>query len=158
MERPDEEERRQVTPGPSTGAVIGGILGALAFIGIIIGVIFYVRKRLEDDEGPPKHRPPPPVKAGSSTEMLNKPSAPATENVPLSSREVYYETTGPVTNLDDDISGALNGGAPPVLDDMVRYDDEFKDHDNEFDPSNHELPPAANIARGESFVSPAMYV
>ncbi|MEQ2260579.1 hypothetical protein XENORESO_020753, partial [Xenotaenia resolanae] len=46
--------------------------------------------------GPPKHKPPPPVKAGSSTEMLNKPSEPptATEIVPLSPGDVYYEPTG----------------------------------------------------------------
>ncbi|XP_022599803.1 poliovirus receptor-like isoform X2 [Seriola dumerili] len=163
------EERRQITPGPSTGAVIGGILGALAFIGIIIGTVFYIRKRQEDGEGPPKHKPPPPVKASSSTEMLNKPSGPptATETVPLSPGEVYYETTGkePVTNLDDETNGALNGGAPPVLDDSAKYvninelTDHVADghHGNDLDPSNHE-PPAANISRGESFVSSAMYV
>ena len=47
---PTQEEERQITPGPSTGAVIGGILGALAFIGIIIGIIFFIRKRQEDGE------------------------------------------------------------------------------------------------------------
>lgn len=163
------EEKRTITPGPSTGAVVGGILGALAFIGIIIGIIFFIRKRHEDAEGPPKHKPPPPVKAGSSTEMLNKPSEPptATETAPLSPGEVYYEPTGgePVTNLDDETTGALNGGAPPVLDDSAKYDkiNELKDHTsdghhgNDLDSSNHE-PPAANISRGESFVSPAMYV
>uniref|UniRef100_UPI0037E8AB38 PVR cell adhesion molecule related 2 like isoform X2 n=1 Tax=Semicossyphus pulcher TaxID=241346 RepID=UPI0037E8AB38 len=161
------EEERQITPGPSTGAVIGGILGALAFIGIIIGIIFFIRKRQEDADGPPKHKPPPPVKAGSSTEMLNKPSEPptATETIPLSPGEVYYEPTGgePVTNLDDESTGALNGGAPPVLDDSAKYDNvnELKDHaadgHHDMDSSNHE-PPAANIARGESFVSPPMYV
>lgn len=67
-------------------------------------------------------------------------------------------------NLDDDAnnpgSGALNGGAPPVLDDNVN---EYKDHaadglrGNDLEPSSHE-PPAANISRGESFVSAAMYV
>ncbi|XP_059206668.1 PVR cell adhesion molecule related 2 like isoform X2 [Centropristis striata] len=163
------EEERQKTPGPSSGAVIGGILGALVFIGVIIGIIFFIRRRQEDGEGPPKHKPPPPVKAGSSTEMLNKPSEPptATETVPLSPGEVYYEPTGgePVTNLDDETTGALNGGAPPVLDDSAKYDkiNELKDHGNDghhgndLDPSNHEQP-AANISRGESFVSPAMYV
>ncbi|XP_044027781.1 PVR cell adhesion molecule related 2 like isoform X3 [Siniperca chuatsi] len=159
-------EKRQITPGPSTGAVIGGILGALIFIAIIIGIIFFIRKRQEEGEGPPKHKPPPPVKAGSSTEMLNKPSEPptATETAPLSPGEVYYEPTGgePVTNLDDETTGALNGGAPPVLDDSAKYDNinELKDHaggghhGNDLDRE----PPAANISRGESFVSPAMYV
>ncbi|XP_068431412.1 PVR cell adhesion molecule related 2 like isoform X3 [Clinocottus analis] len=148
---------RQPTPGPSSGAVIGGILGALAFIGIIVSTVFYVRKRREDGEAPPKHKPPPPVKAGSSTEMLNKSSPPtATETIPLSPGEVYYEPTGrePVTNLDDETSGALNGGAAPILDRSAKYDELAG---NDLDSSNHE-PPAANIARGESFVSPAMYV
>ncbi|XP_054873877.1 PVR cell adhesion molecule related 2 like isoform X2 [Amphiprion ocellaris] len=163
------EEERQIIAAPSTGAVIGGILGALIFIGVIIGAIFLIRKRQEDGEGPPKHKPPPPVKAGSSTEMLNKPSEPptATETAPLSPGEVYYEPTGgePVTNLDDETTGALNGGAPPVLDNSAKYDNvnELKDHaadghhGNDLDSSNHEAP-AANITRGESFVSPAMYV
>ncbi|KAM6973856.1 PVR cell adhesion molecule related 2 like isoform 2-T2 [Tautogolabrus adspersus] len=159
------EKERLVTPGPSTGAVIGGIIGALAFIGIIGGVIFFIRKRQEDGEGPPKHKPPPPVKAGSSTEMLNKPSEPptATETAPLSPGEVYYEPTGgePVTNLDDESTGALNGGAPPVLENSAKYDNvnELKDHaaDGHHDSSNHGTA-AANIARGESFVSSAMYV
>ncbi|XP_026155554.1 PVR cell adhesion molecule related 2 like isoform X2 [Mastacembelus armatus] len=162
------EERRQITSGPPTGAVIGGILGCLAFIGIIIATAFFIRKRQEDGEGPPKHKPPPPMKAGSSTEMLNKSSGPmATETAPLSPGEVYYEPTGgePVTNMDDETTGALNGGAPPVLDDSAKYDNrnELKDHTadghhgNNLDSSNHE-PPAANIARGESFVSPPMYV
>lgn len=162
------EEQRPVTLGPSSGAIIGGILGALAFIGIIVGIIFFIRKRLEDGEAPPKHKPPPPVKAGSSTEMLNKPSEPptATETIPLRP-EVYYETTGgePVTNLDEESGGALNGGAPKVLDDSVKYDkvNELKDHandglrGNDLDSSYHDQP-AANISRGESFVSPAMYV
>uniref|UniRef100_A0A671TIC1 Nectin cell adhesion molecule 3 n=1 Tax=Sparus aurata TaxID=8175 RepID=A0A671TIC1_SPAAU len=131
------EEKRTMTPGPSTGAVIGGIAGSLLFIGLIIGIIFFIRKRQEDAEGPPKHKPPPPVKAGSSTEM----------------------------NLDDETTGALNGGGPAVLGDPAKYDNvnELKDHiadghhGNDLDAPNREAP-AANISRGESFVSPAMYV
>jgi len=59
-------------------------------------------------------------------------------------------------NLDDESTGALNGGAPPVLDNSAK---EAADghHGNDLESSNHE-PPAANISRGESFVSPAMYV
>ncbi|KAF7644708.1 hypothetical protein LDENG_00217170 [Lucifuga dentata] len=163
------EEKKNIS-GLSTGAIIGGLFGALIFIGLIIGIVLLIRKRQDEGEGPPKHKPPPPVKAGSSTEMLNKPSEPptATETVPLSPGDVYYETTGgePVTNLDDNTgSGALNGGATPVLDDSVKYDNvnELNSHDgdghhgNNLESSTHQQP-AANIARGESFVSPAMYV
>lgn len=148
------DEQRPTTEAPPTGAVIGGILGALAVIGTIAGAVLYIRSR-QDDDGPPKHKPPPPVKAGSSTEMLNKPSEPptATETLPLSPGEVYYETSvkEPVTNLDDEGSGgALNGGA--------RYD-HIDDglHGNDYEPAHHDATPV-NIARGESFVSPAMYV
>ncbi|KAM9738165.1 PVR cell adhesion molecule related 2 like isoform 2-T2 [Menidia menidia] len=151
------EEERKAIPASSTGVITGSVLGALIFISLIIGVIFLIRKHQEDGEGPPKHKPPPPVKAGSSTEMLNKPSEPptVTETAPLSPGEVYYEPTGgePVTSLDDESSGALNGGAPPGLDSGAAGGH----HANDLDPSNHE-PPAASISRGESFVSPAMYV
>ncbi|XP_037330239.2 nectin-2 isoform X2 [Pungitius pungitius] len=160
------ETERLITPGPSSGAVIGGILGALAFIGIAVAIVFYIRKHRENREGPPKHKPPPPDKGGSATEMLNKPLAPptATETAPLSPGEVYYEPTGgePVTNLDEETGGALNGGAPPVLHDPVGYDRANElaadgQRGNNLDSFSHEQP-AANISRGESFVSPAMYV
>uniref|UniRef100_A0AAV2K549 Uncharacterized protein n=1 Tax=Knipowitschia caucasica TaxID=637954 RepID=A0AAV2K549_KNICA len=146
------QEQRQTTDTPSTGAIIGGILGTLAVIAITVGVVHYVRKHHHDD-GPPKHKPPPPVKTGSSTEMLNKPSEPpsVTETCPLGPGEVYYETSGkePVTNLDDDGSGdALNGGA--------KYDN-MNDDLHDYDPTNHGAG-TVHIARGESFVSPAMYV
>ncbi|XP_029701480.1 PVR cell adhesion molecule related 2 like isoform X3 [Takifugu rubripes] len=149
------EEKREFTPGPNTGAVIGGILGSLIFIAIIVGIIFLIRNCQDNREGPPKHKPPPPVRTGRSTEMLNKPSEPpmATEVAPLSPREVHCNPTGsePVTNLDDETSGALNGGAAPVLDaaDGLR--------ENDLDSSSHD-PLHANISREESFVSPAMYV
>uniref|UniRef100_A0A1A8HL57 Nectin cell adhesion molecule 3 n=1 Tax=Nothobranchius korthausae TaxID=1143690 RepID=A0A1A8HL57_9TELE len=149
-----EEEKRELIRGPPTGAIIGGILGALIIICITVGTIVLIHKRQEDAEGPPKHKPPPPVKAGSSTEMLNKPSEPptATETAPLSPGEVYYEPTGrePATNLDEENSGARNGGAPPVLDNSA-------DGHHGNDSSNHG-PAVANIPRGESFVSSPMYV
>lgn len=48
---PLQEEERQLIQGPSTGAVIGAILGALIFICIvIIGTIFFIRNRQEDAE------------------------------------------------------------------------------------------------------------
>lgn len=49
MCRPLEKERL-MAPGPSTGAVIGGLLGALAIIGIVVGLVFFVRRRQRDAE------------------------------------------------------------------------------------------------------------
>ncbi|XP_061597358.1 PVR cell adhesion molecule related 2 like isoform X3 [Cololabis saira] len=150
---------RQLIQGPSTGVIIGSVLGALIFIGIVIGFIFFIRKRHEAREGPPKHKPPPPVKAGSSTEMLNKPSEPptVTETAPLSRGEVYYEPVGrePVTSHEDETTGTLNGGTPSVLDNSAQAAGDHRA--NDFDSSNHEQP-AAGISCSESFVSPAMYV
>lgn len=63
-------------------------------------------------------------------------------------------------NLDEETSGALNGGAAPVLEDSAIYgSDHASDghHGNDLDSSGRG-PPAANISRGESFVSAAMYV
>lgn len=55
-------------------------------------------------------------------------------------------------NLDDETSGALNGGAAPVL-----HAEDGHRGMNELESSSHE-PLHANISREESFVSPAMYV
>lgn len=63
-------------------------------------------------------------------------------------------------NLDEETTGALNGGAAPVLEDSALYGREHAPdghHGNDMDPSSREAP-AANISRGESFVSAAMYV
>lgn len=70
-------------------------------------------------------------------------------------------TVSHLQNLDEETTGALNGGAPPVLD-SAKYDSVNElnadgHHSNDLDPSNHEQP-TANISRGESFVSSAMYV
>lgn len=56
-------------------------------------------------------------------------------------------------NLDDETIGALNGGAAPVVDDHTADGH----HGNDLESSIHE-PPGANISRGESFVSPVIYV
>ncbi|XP_077362760.1 PVR cell adhesion molecule related 2 like isoform X2 [Festucalex cinctus] len=155
------EEARPIAAGPSPGAVVGGLIGALAIIGIVVGLVFFVRRRQRDADGPPKHKPPPPVKSGGSTELLNKPSeAPAAaEMAPLApAGDVYYEPTGsePVRNFGGETPGAPNGGGPPLPDEVNLN----LNLDPDLDPvsTNHEPPPTANIARGESFVSPAMYV
>ncbi|XP_019726440.1 nectin-2-like [Hippocampus comes] len=153
------EKERLMAPGPSTGAVIGGLLGALAIIGVVVGLVFFVRRRQRDADGPPKHKPPPPVKSGGSTELLNKPSEVpgATEMAPLApAGDIYYEPTGsePVRNSNSETPGTPNGGGLPLPDEMNLN----LDPDLDLVSTNHESPPVTNIARGESFVSPAMYV
>lgn len=58
-------------------------------------------------------------------------------------------------NLDDESTGALNGGTATVLNDASKYGNDHAA--NDLESSNPDLP-SANISRGESFVSPAMYV
>ncbi|CAM4638265.1 unnamed protein product [Leuciscus chuanchicus] len=156
----------------SAGPVIGGIIAAVMILCLIgAGVAMYHkrRQRTENGEGPPNHKPPPPMKSGSSTEMLNKPQDKATaitETQPLSNPETYYYETNsgePVTDLDDDNMGPpANGGTPNV------WDGSGHPPDNE--STNETLPPYApadqndieashaNIAREESFVSQPMLV
>lgn len=59
----------------------------------------------------------------------------------------------PSQNLDEETTGALNGGAAPVLNNSGNYDVAV----NDLESSSHE-PAPANISRGESFVSSPMYV
>ncbi|KAK6327421.1 hypothetical protein J4Q44_G00030660 [Coregonus suidteri] len=174
---PIDPEQRKITAGPSTAGILGGIIGVVLLLLIVGSVIVLVRKRkqnAENGDGPPKHKPPPPVKTGSSTEMLNKHvmdpvTKKLTEIQPLS--KVYYETSGePVTDLDayDDNTiggGAANGGGPAVLEDSIQYADIDETLNDEALPpysgaDGHHVdePPSATVARGESFVSAAMYV
>lgn len=60
-------------------------------------------------------------------------------------------------NVDEGTTGALNGKAPPVLDCSAREFNDAADGHHGNDSSNHG-PSTTNIPRGESFVSPAMYV
>ncbi|XP_051991645.1 nectin-2-like isoform X3 [Xyrauchen texanus] len=165
-----------IKPAPA-GPVIGGIIAAIIILCLIgAGVAMYQKHRrsIKNGEGPPKHKPPPPMKSGSSTEMLNKPQDKATtimETQPLSSYEAnYYETNSaePVTDLDDDNTGPpANGGTPTVWNASVHPPENDKVTDEmlpPYEPAEHNDidashgPSAANIARGESFMSPAMFV
>ncbi|XP_010899756.1 PVR cell adhesion molecule related 2 like isoform X2 [Esox lucius] len=178
-------EQRMVTPSvPSTVGIFGGIIAVLLVLVIVGGIIFFIRKRkqnAENGDGPPKHKPPPPMKTSRSTEMLNKPLpspvktevTEVTETQPLSHR-TYYETSGePVTDLDgcDDYEntvggGAANGGTHNALEESAQYvdSDEMLNSDAPLTNSNVEGhlgdqgAPASTVARGESFVSAAMYV
>ena len=61
--------------------------------------------------------------------------------------------------------GAANGGGPAVLEDSIQYadvDDTLNDEAlppySDADDHHVDEPPSATVARGESFVSAAMYV
>ncbi|KAL0962374.1 hypothetical protein UPYG_G00339250 [Umbra pygmaea] len=165
---------------PSTLSILGSIVAVITVLALVSGAIIFVRKRkqrAEDADGPPKHKPPPPMKTSSSTEMLNKPLPPPVKTEltqPLSDKS-YYETSGePVTDLDvcdddDNIGGrAANGGTATNLEDSIEYANNGESfntealppysnadsHRNEQEPP----PPSSSVARGESFVSAAMYV
>ncbi|XP_028819548.1 PVR cell adhesion molecule related 2 like [Denticeps clupeoides] len=170
-------ETRRADPPPATAGIIGGIIAAIIVLCLIGAGIFIYRKRrqsAENGDAPPKHKPPPPMKSGSSTEMLNKAHDPSThEAQPLS--QLYYETSGePVTDLDacddnDNTTSPANGGGPTVWnnsahthnpddtgDNAVPYMDSGNPPDGHY-ASNEDLP-AANVARGESFMSAPMLV
>uniref|UniRef100_A0A8C1J204 Nectin cell adhesion molecule 3 n=1 Tax=Cyprinus carpio TaxID=7962 RepID=A0A8C1J204_CYPCA len=165
----------QPLPAPTSnaGPVVGGIIAAIIILCLIgAGVAMYHKRRqsIANGEGPPKHKPPPPMKSGSSTEMLNKPqdkTTTITETQPLSNYETnYYETNSaePVTDLDDDNTGPpANGGTPTVWDGSGQppeKDDTTDETLPPYEPADQNDVEAAytNVAREESFMSKAMLV
>ncbi|XP_072531620.1 PVR cell adhesion molecule related 2 like isoform X2 [Salminus brasiliensis] len=167
---------KQAQKASVTGGIIGGIIGAVVILCLIGAGVAMYRKRLqstENGDGPPKHKPPPPMKTGGSTEMLQKPkdqTVTITESQPLSNYETnYYETTAaePVTDLDDENPSPANGGAPSAWEGSGHppgMDETASDSLPPYETANHDImeanhePPAANVARGESFVSAPMLV
>ncbi|KAG7457728.1 hypothetical protein MATL_G00230370 [Megalops atlanticus] len=149
-------------PDPTVGIIIGAIIGVLLLL-VIIFVAIAVRT--------PNYKPPPPVKAAGSTEMLNKSQDPLTESQPLS-HTMYYETSGePVTDLDaNDEENGYTVGASSGWDDSARHlEDEgqsetlppYSDSPDRETPRDVPQDPNAlssSSSRGGSFVSPAMYV
>ncbi|XP_026872073.2 PVR cell adhesion molecule related 2 like isoform X2 [Electrophorus electricus] len=169
-------EKRTEPVGSVTGAVIGGII-AVVILCLIGAAVAMYRKRLqsvENGDGPPKYKPPPPMKAGCSTEMLHKPkdqTTMVTETAPLSCYEPnYYDTTAaePITDLDDENpSSPANGGTPSTWQGPGHppgTDESISDTLPPYEPTSHDGleanhgPPAAGVSRGESFVSAPMLV
>ncbi|XP_050993336.1 PVR cell adhesion molecule related 2 like isoform X2 [Labeo rohita] len=157
----------------NAGPVVGGIIATIIILCLIgAGLAMYQKHRqsMENGEGPPKHKPPPPMKSGSSTEMLNKPqdkTTAITETQPLSNYERhYYETNSaePVTDLDDDNTGPpANGGTPTVWDGSGHPPEKDEMTDEALPPyapadQNDVEANYANVAREESFVSKPMLV
>ncbi|XP_044064927.1 nectin-2-like isoform X3 [Siniperca chuatsi] len=154
--------------GPTTGSIIGAIIGVIIFLAIIGTVIAMYRKHRNNKlngEGPPKYKPPPPKKTNSSANRPNTSHAPVAEENPLQNQYYTTQSAEPVTDLD-----------------AYHDDDDYGEDEREHyysaapsgwdDPGNNEvLPPymhtdsdpqgyhqAPNVNRGDSFVSPAMFV
>ncbi|XP_076865695.1 PVR cell adhesion molecule related 2 like isoform X2 [Brachyhypopomus gauderio] len=170
-------QKRMEPMSSMTGAIIGGIIAVVVILCLIGAAVAMYRKRLqsvENGDGPPKYRPPPPVKAGSSTEMLHKPkdqTLMATETAPLSRYETnYYDTTAaePITDLDDDHpSSPANGGTPSTWQGSGHppgMDEGASDLLPPYEPASHDSldtnhgTPVAGVSRGESFMSAPMLV
>ncbi|XP_019116802.1 nectin-2 isoform X3 [Larimichthys crocea] len=155
--------------GATTGSIIGAIIGVIILLAIIGTAIAMYRKHRNNKlngEGPPKYKPPPPKKTNSSANRLNPSYAPppVTDDRP---ENQYYntQTAEPVTDLD-----------------AYHDDEDYTENDREHyysaapsgwdDPGNNEVPPpymrtdndpqdyhqGPNVNRGDSFVSPAMFV
>ncbi|XP_071324689.1 nectin-2-like isoform X3 [Trachinotus anak] len=151
--------------GPTTGSIIGAIIGVIVLLAIIGTAIAMYRKHRNNKlngDGPPKYKPPPPKKTNSSANGGNTSYAPVVEDRSRAQQTEYYSTQSaePVTDLD------------------AYHDDEERDHyysaapSGWDDPGNNEVPPpyvrtdsdpqddhrGPFVNRGDSFVSPAMFV
>ncbi|XP_074538852.1 nectin-2 isoform X3 [Halichoeres trimaculatus] len=151
--------------GAATGSIIGALIGVILLLAIIGTAIAMYRKHKNKD-GPPKYKPPPPKKTNSSASRLNTgPPAPVADDRPL--QDQYYSTQSPepVTDLD-----AYHGDEEYAVDDREHYYSAAPSGWD--DPRDNEVPPpymrtdsdpqdyhqGPNVNRGDSFVSPAMFV
>ncbi|XP_077382653.1 poliovirus receptor homolog isoform X3 [Festucalex cinctus] len=157
--------------GATTGSIIGAIIGVILIVAIIGTAIAMYRKHRAGKDGPPKHKPPPPEKKNNNTAVRPV----AANNVPPAEERLLYnqhystQDAEPVTDLDapneDDED---NGGGEGA---RVHYHAPAPSGWD--DPGNSEAPPfyersgnepreyrhGANVVgRGDSFVSPAMFV
>ncbi|CAK6966278.1 nectin-2 isoform X2 [Scomber scombrus] len=156
--------------GPTTGSIIGAIIGVIILLAIIGTAIAMFRKHRNNKlngDGPPKYKPPPPKKTNSSANRTITSSAPVAEDTPLQNQSYNTQIDEPVTDLDAHHN-----------DDDDGYGEEDRDHyysaapSGWDDPGNNEVPPfymrtnrdpqdydqGPNVNRGDSFVSPAMFV
>ncbi|XP_051921120.1 nectin-2 isoform X2 [Hippocampus zosterae] len=159
--------------GATTGSIIGAIIGVILIVAIIGTAVAMYRKHRAgklNGDGPPKHKPPPPKKKNNTAiRPVTTNNAPAAEERLL--HEQYYRTQDaePVTDLDAsndnevDDNGGDEGGR------VLYYAAAPSGWD---DPGNGEAPPFyersrnesqeyrqdADVSRGDSFVSPAMFV
>ncbi|XP_059194704.1 nectin-2-like isoform X3 [Centropristis striata] len=154
--------------GATTGSIIGAIIGVILLLAIIgTGIAMYRKHRNNklNGDGPPKYKPPPPKKTNSSASRPNTSHAPVAEDRPL--QDQYYSTQSaePVTDLDtyhdeedygQDEREHYHSAAPSGWDDPGNNEVPPPYMRTDSDPQDHHQGP--NVNRGESFVSPAMFV
>ncbi|XP_008298209.1 poliovirus receptor-related protein 2 isoform X2 [Stegastes partitus] len=158
--------------GPTTGTIIGAIIGVILLLAIVGTAIAMYRKHKNNKlngDGPPKYKPPPPKKITSNANrQVNSDHTPVAETRPLQNQYYSTQSAEPVTDLDayheDDVDD--DGGA----DERAHYYSAAPSGWD--DPGNNEVPPpymrtdsdpqdyhpGLNVNRGESFVSSAMFV
>ncbi|XP_008298210.1 poliovirus receptor-related protein 2 isoform X3 [Stegastes partitus] len=157
--------------GPTTGTIIGAIIGVILLLAIVGTAIAMYRKHKNNKlngDGPPKYKPPPPKKITSNANRVNSDHTPVAETRPLQNQYYSTQSAEPVTDLDayheDDVDD--DGGA----DERAHYYSAAPSGWD--DPGNNEVPPpymrtdsdpqdyhpGLNVNRGESFVSSAMFV
>uniref|UniRef100_A0A4W6BYS8 Si:ch73-22o12.1 n=1 Tax=Lates calcarifer TaxID=8187 RepID=A0A4W6BYS8_LATCA len=150
--------------GATTGSIIGAIIGIIILMAIIGTAIAMYRKHRNNKlngDGPPKYKPPPPKKTNTVTNTHGNASYAPVANRPVQNQHYNTQSAEPVTDLDayhDDVEGREHyySAAPSGWD----------------DPGNNEVPPpymrtdsnsqddhrGPIVNRGDSFVSPAMFV
>ncbi|XP_028436786.1 nectin-2 isoform X2 [Perca flavescens] len=162
--------------GAATGIIIGAIIGVVIFLALIGTAIAMYRKhsnkKVNGDcmclyfSGPPKYKPPPPKKTTSSaSRQLNTSYAPVTEDRPLQAQYYTTQSAEPVTDLDayhdddengEDVREHYHSAAPSGWDDPGNNEVPPPYMRTDSDPQDYHQGP--NVKRGESFVSPAMFV
>lgn len=165
--------------GATTGTIIGALIGVILLLAIIGTAIAMYRKHRNNKlngDGPPKYKPPPPKKTNSSAnKQLNTTPAPVAEDRPLQPQ--YYSTQNPepVTDLDTYHDEENHGEEEGEEEDRQHREHYYSAAPSGWDdPGDSEVPPpymrtdsdpqefihqqGPNVNRGDSFVSPAMFV
>ncbi|XP_029694562.1 nectin-2 isoform X3 [Takifugu rubripes] len=156
--------------GPTTGTIIGGIIGAIVLLAVIGTAIALYRKRRNgklNGDGPPKYKPPPPKKkknGSSANKELSGTVAAVPEDRLLNAEQHSTQSAEPVTDLDAYTDEESYGGerahyhaaAPSGWDDPANSEVPPPYRHTGADHQDFHQGPAVN--RGDSFVSPAMFV
>nr|XP_021322531.1 nectin-2-like isoform X2 [Danio rerio] len=140
-------DSRQMEAGSSAGAIVGGILGVIILIAIIAAVIVVIRKKNADR--PPTHKPPPPIKtvSYSDTPSIGRPETDyihheSEKEEPMTDLSVFYDDKDHLHSSRDDKQTPYHDDREE--DGMAREEDVYYT--------------TSSVARGSSFVSPAVIV